>query len=93
MKEYIPYSTRLNVTNKPLWGLIDFLERYIGWDNLSMLIDEKTVSKIKGTSGTKQYEIQIGPENITFHESWSVIILIPKNVFFWTYTSILPYYK
>jgi hypothetical protein len=32
MTEYIPYSTRHNITDKDLAGLLDYLERIMGWD-------------------------------------------------------------
>ena len=32
MDQYIPYSIRKNITDKDLAGLLDYLEREIGWD-------------------------------------------------------------
>lgn len=91
--EYIKYSVRNNVKNEHLAHLMDFIERDIGWDDLQLTEDHHGVHRIKGTNSTFEYEIQIGPKNITLHERGGVILMMDRVIFFSCFSSILPYYK
>lgn len=82
---YILYSIRNNITDKDLAGLLDYLEREMGWD-----------IKYTDHDSTKYIEngwlkiVSFDDEEIHIYTDACADIVMPLELFFRTYRTLLP---
>lgn len=97
---YIPYSIRNNITDKDLAGLLDYLERDMGWkiDHEKLVCESRIMNENFYKKRKKnRYEILIhflkdpdGTVKIRHTKDSLPFFHMPHRLFFRTYKSILP---
>lgn len=97
-EQYIPYSIRNNITDPDLAGLLDYLEREMGW-KIENYDDDDNLIEILCSSKYSEMKIQIDDYYVninydypisdfsSYYEPWSDM---SRDLFFLIYKGIFP---
>jgi len=88
---YIHYSTRHNITDPDLAGLLDYLEREMGWDiNFKEYRSSNAIWISFLDFDIHIYPLNVSKEMVANISAYGHILYLPKELFFRTYRALLP---